>query len=113
LAGSLAVLTHEPLQAASPAAQVATQVPSEQTSLAAQACPQVPQFFTSSTRSTQTEGATQATVPVGHEHWPALQVVPPLQVVPQAPQFCGLDWVSRHAPEQLVSPVPQAEAQVP
>jgi hypothetical protein len=53
-----------------------------------QAWPQAPQFAPSAERSAQTPGsAPHATWPDGQAHSPAVQLAPPGQARPQAPQF--------------------------
>jgi hypothetical protein len=104
---SLAVFTHAPPQTVRPAPQVVWHWPFEHTWLVAQACPQPPQLAGSLVVVTQRAGLPQATVPTGQTHWPAAQIVPPEQTVPQAPQLPALDSKSTQAPLQVVSPVPQ------
>jgi hypothetical protein len=53
---------------------------------------------------TSTHWPPQIRKPSGHWHFPAWQVIPPPQDVPQPPQFVLLVCRSTHVPLQLVSP---------
>jgi hypothetical protein len=55
----------------------------------------------------------QLVVPEGQPQAPELQIAPPPQVEPQAPQFLESLLRSTQAPEQFVSPVEQFAAQRP
>jgi hypothetical protein len=55
----------------------------------------------------------QSVVPVGQPQVPAMQALPPEQVVPQVPQLAVSDLVSTHRFAHRVSDAPQVAAQTP
>jgi hypothetical protein len=82
--GSLAVVTHEPLQSVVPVMHASMQAPAEQSRPAPQAVPQRPQWALSVRGSTHRPP--QSTWPEGQAQAPTTQLWPPAQAVPQAPQ---------------------------
>ena len=71
----------------------------------------MPQWATVLPRSKHTPP--QDVCPDGQTHALPLQIVPPLQAVPQAPQFWGSDASCTQAPPHEVSPAPHDVAQTP
>ena len=76
--------------------------PRVQTWPAAQEAPHEPQWFTSLVVSTH--APLQLVLPKAHEQLPPVQVAPPWQVVPQAPQSVELVWVLTQDEPHLVVP---------
>lgn len=102
------MLTQAPPQLVRPPEQVVTQAPFEHTWFIMQALPHDdiwsgPQLSGSERVSMQVEP--QRKVPLGHAQAPALQMRPPVQVVPQAPQLAASVWVFTHTLPQAVCPV--------
>lgn len=117
---SLARSVHVPKQIAGVWAAMAqlTQMPLTQKRAACplgaaparQSWPHSPQLATSLVRSLQ--APLHAVWPGGHPaeaQFPLTQLWPLAHLVPQAPQFCGLVWVSTQAPLQSVSPAGQVQ----
>jgi hypothetical protein len=63
--------------------------------------------------SDATHAPLQSSMPVGHVHWLAWQVLPPLQAMPQAPQLLESDETSEHPELHIICPPGQLLPVVP
>jgi hypothetical protein len=108
LFGSVARLTHAPLQFTSPVWHDTWQLPPEQTSPAAHLVVHAPQLFGSLCVAVQTPK--QSVCPDGHWHAPPMHVWPLAQAFPHPPQLPGSLFVLTHAPLHDVWPDGHAHA---
>ena len=123
---SVFVLTHALPHWVWPGAQLDTHAAFEHTCPLPHLMPQPPQFAASLVVSMQTP--LQSCLPAGHRQLPPLQLVPPEQTLPHAPQLVPSDFTSTHAlphcvvlgghvvthePEEQSCPFLQAKPQLP
>jgi hypothetical protein len=95
-----------------PVGQVAWHLPDPQVGeTPPQAVLHAPQFFGSVSVSMHVP--LQSVVPVGQPQAPFTHALPPVQVMPQVPQFLGSDFLSTQALAQFSSGAAHTVAQVP